>query len=79
MSTRRKKRKYVAIDEKGIISVEEELTPELSHGQILVKVHASLISPGTELGSVIKAQKNPGKEKKIPSYFQTCSLTCSLP
>ncbi len=59
----RQKRKYVAIDEKGVISVEEGSIPEPGYGEVLVKVHASLISPGTELGGVINARKNPRKKK----------------
>ena len=39
------KRKYVARDEKGVISVEKKPIPKPGHGEILVKVHASLISP----------------------------------
>ncbi|MCK4820698.1 zinc-binding dehydrogenase [bacterium] len=63
-----KKRKYVVKDEKGVISVEEGLIPELSQGQILVRVRASLISPGTELGGVMNARKNPGKKKKKTAF-----------
>lgn len=62
------KRKYVVRDEKGIVSVEKGPIPKLGHGEVLVKIHASLISPGTELGGVIRARKNPCKKKKKTAF-----------
>ncbi len=62
------KRKYVVRNKKGVISVENGPVPEPARGEVLVKVHASLISPGTELGDVIKARKNPDN-KKLKTAF----------
>ena len=64
----RQKRKYVVRNEKGVILVEKGPVPKPGRGEVLVKVHASLISPGTELGGVIKARKNPGN-KKLKTAF----------
>ncbi|MFH1904628.1 MAG: zinc-binding alcohol dehydrogenase [bacterium] len=62
------KRKYVVRNENGVISVENGPVPKPGRGEVLVKVHASLISPGTELGGVIKVRKNPGN-KKLKTAF----------
>jgi len=62
------KRKYVVRDEKGVISIEEGPIPKPGRGEVLVKVHASLISQGTELGGVIRARKNPCKGKKKTAF-----------
>jgi len=53
---------------KGDVFIDEEPIPELKKGEVLVKVGASLISPGTELGTIIKLRKNPdpSKFKKKP-------------
>lgn len=48
---------------KGDIFVEEEPIPKLKDGEVLVKVHASLISPGTELGNIKNLRKNPDPTK----------------
>ncbi len=61
------KRKFAAIDGAGIISMEEEIMPKPSAGEILIKVHASCISSGTELGGVPNRRANPGSSK--PSSF----------
>lgn len=49
-------------DENGNISVEEEETPAVGDHEVLVEVHASLISPGTELGG-IKKMREQGKRQ----------------
>ena len=61
---------------KGEIFVEEEPIPNLKEGEILVKVHASLISPGTELGNIIKLRKNPDptKFKKRPFGYSNSGV-----
>lgn len=53
---------------KGEIFVEEEPIPKLKEGEVLVKVYASLISPGTELGNIKRLRENPdpSKFKKRP-------------
>jgi NADPH2:quinone reductase len=64
------KRRYAAIDGRGIISVQEDEIGPPPPGRILVKVYASLISPGTELGQVkAKRQKpNPSVGPKMFGY-----------
>lgn len=53
------RRRYAAFDGRGVISVlEDEIGPP-PPGRILVKVYASLISPGTELGNVANRRRNP--------------------
>lgn len=48
---------------KGEVFVDEEIIPDLKEGEILVKVYASLISPGTELGNILRLRKNPDPTK----------------
>jgi len=50
-------RKAVAFDGTGKITVIEEAIPKPKAGQVQIKVEASLISPGTELNSVVMARK----------------------
>jgi len=52
-------RKFATIDGKGIISVEQGPIPEPQKGEILIEVHSSMISPGTELGGVKSRRANP--------------------
>ncbi|PIY45635.1 MAG: hypothetical protein COZ06_19115 [Armatimonadetes bacterium CG_4_10_14_3_um_filter_66_18] len=61
-------RKYAALDGAGQIVVCEEECPEPKPGQLLVKVRASLVSPGTELGGVKQRRENPG-EPGTPRMF----------
>ena len=49
-----------ALDETGHGCVVTQDVPELTRGMVLVKVHASLISPGTELNGA-KASRKEGK------------------
>jgi NADPH:quinone reductase-like Zn-dependent oxidoreductase len=61
------KRKVGALDGRGQgVCVEEEVPP-LKAGQVLVKVEASLISPGTELGRVRAMREKP--EDRPPRPF----------
>jgi threonine dehydrogenase-like Zn-dependent dehydrogenase len=49
----------------GEVKVIEEKMPVLKHNMVLLKVHASLISPGTEiLGGVVGRRKNPNPKDK---------------
>ena len=52
-------RRIAAITGKGEVVVLEEAVPELKPGEALVKIHASLISPGTEMGGVKRRRENP--------------------
>ncbi len=56
------KRTMAVINKDGIIVPKEETLPELKNGEVLIKVHASLISPGTEMNAVRSRRENPGKE-----------------
>jgi threonine dehydrogenase-like Zn-dependent dehydrogenase len=57
-------RKYATIDGSGVIGVEEGPVPECGTADVLVDVHASLISSGTELGGVPARRKNPNPAGK---------------
>ena len=53
------KRKIAAIDGSGQgVCIEGDL-PEIGPGEVLVRVQASLISPGTELGRVGLMRETP--------------------
>jgi len=56
------KRQIAFINENGIVKTREEDVPELKENEVLIKVEASLISPGTEMGSVIKRRETPEDE-----------------
>lgn len=64
------KRREVTYDGKGIISVEEGDVPEVNENEVLVEVHTSLISPGTEMGSVknLRARPSSSMEKRAFGY-----------
>ena len=55
-------RKVVMRNEAGRIWTEEQETPALKPGQLLIEVHASMVSPGTELGGMKRRRENPGSE-----------------
>ncbi len=57
-------RKYATIDGSGVIGVEEGPIPERGPAEVLVDVHASLISAGTELGGVPRRRENPNPDAK---------------
>ena len=64
------KRKIAAIDGSGQgVCIEGDL-PEIGPGEVLVRVQASLISPGTELGRVGLMRENPdfNKEPRVFGY-----------
>jgi threonine dehydrogenase-like Zn-dependent dehydrogenase len=52
----------------GQVSVEEENLPALKTNEVLIKVHASLISPGTETGMVKKRRENPDMSIKPVAF-----------
>lgn len=64
-------RKVAALDENGYVSVIEEPMPTPREGEILIKVGASLVSPGTELGGA-RAKRlsgsQPGGRKRPFGY-----------
>jgi threonine dehydrogenase-like Zn-dependent dehydrogenase len=56
------KRKVATVCGDGHLRVIEQAAPELRHGTVLVDVHASLVSPGTELNgwrSLAEKRRNP--------------------
>jgi threonine dehydrogenase-like Zn-dependent dehydrogenase len=62
-------RKIAAIDAKGRGCVLEQEIPELKKGSILVKVHASLLSPGTELSNIRTLREATEIEEHDPKPF----------
>ena len=59
-----KKRKVAAVCGDGHIRLVEQDVPELKKGSVLVEVHTSLVSPGTEVKSwrgLAERRKNPDK------------------
>lgn len=52
-------RRVLAVDGRGQFLVVEEPVPDLRPGQIRVRVRASLVSPGTELGGVHRLRERP--------------------
>ncbi len=57
-------RKFLAIDGRGVISVQEGAVPDPKDGEILVEVNASLVSPGTELGGIKGRREKPNPAAK---------------
>ena len=53
-------RKVVMRSDAGRISTEEQDTPAPKLGQLLIEVHASMVSPGTELGGMKRRRERPG-------------------
>lgn len=60
------KRKVLCFNGKGNIFLEKEKVLELKEYQVLVKVKASLISPGTEIGSIKNLRETPQSYDKRP-------------
>lgn len=58
------KRKYAVITGKGEVRTMEEKMRQLKKNEVLIKVHASLISPGTEMAAVKNSRNNPDPKKK---------------
>ena len=66
-----KTRKVVMMNEAGRIWTEEQETPAPKQGQLLIEVHASMVSPGTELGGVKGRRENPGSEARQRPFGYT--------
>jgi threonine dehydrogenase-like Zn-dependent dehydrogenase len=58
------KRKIAVINEAGILRAREEDVPELKENEVLIKVKASLISPGTEMNRV--------RERRAEAVEEAC-------
>ena len=71
-------RKVAAIDGKGQFHVIEEAMPEPKAGQVLIEVGASLISSGTELGSIPKRRENPKDSPPRPFGYQNAGTVIQL-
>ena len=66
-----RKRQIGTIGGDGIIRFEEQDTPPVKHGTILVEVHSSLVSPGSEVGGwrgLASQRNNPNHDRK-PKHF----------
>ena len=53
----------------GRLGIEEETMPKLADNQVLVEVHASLISPGTEMSSARNLRRKPDPSISTPIKF----------
>lgn len=56
------KRRVVTKDGAGRFGVQEDDIPEVKPGTILIDVKSTLVSPGTELGGVLKQRENPNPD-----------------
>ena len=65
------KRRVGSIDGYGKGLCQEVDTPELKAGEVRVAVRASMISPGTELGSLRNLRANPEAERKARIFGYT--------
>ena len=63
------KRRVGAVYYNGKVAIEEEEMSPLKENQVLVEVHASLISPGTEMALVKKLRNEPAKPDSAPIRF----------
>ncbi|MDZ4199321.1 MAG: zinc-binding alcohol dehydrogenase [Kiritimatiellia bacterium] len=52
----------------GEVKAVEQPMPVLGENQALIRVHASLISPGTEMASVIQARKTPDPKAEAKRF-----------
>lgn len=62
------RRKFAAMTGDGRIVVEEGEIPAIGRGEVLVEVHASLISPGTEMGALLSRRRNPKPNEKTQPF-----------
>ena len=62
-------RKVAAIDSRGQGVCLEETMPALGPGEVKVRVEASLISPGSELGRVGAMRANPRTRQATSSFW----------
>ncbi len=66
-----KTRKVVMRNDAGRIWTEEQETPAPKQGQLLIAVHASMVSPGTELGGMKRRREKPGDATKQRPFGYT--------
>lgn len=62
------KRKIAVYNERGEVFTQEEEIPELKEHEILIKVQASLISPGTEMGGIKNRRLAPGDKAVLVQF-----------
>lgn len=53
---------HAALDRNGKVELRESSLPELKNGEARLKIHASLLSPGTEMKTVLDRRKNPAAD-----------------
>lgn len=64
-----KTRKVAALLENGHATVLHQPVPEVGEGELLVRVHASLLSPGTELSQARQSRREKvGSEKVVRTF-----------
>ena len=61
-------RTVAVITGKGEVVAVREKIPTLKEGEVLIRVHASLISPGTEMSSVAKLRQEPDPNRKTAPF-----------
>ena len=66
-----KTRTVLMMNEAGRIWTQEEETPAPQPGQLLIEVHASMVSPGTELGGVKRRREKPGSQARQRPFGYT--------
>ena len=62
------KRTVAAVTGMGEITLLEQDMPDLKENQVLIKVRASLISPGTEISSIKDLRINPDGERETSPF-----------
>jgi NADPH:quinone reductase len=62
------KRIVICYDGTGKIIIEEMQVPAVKRYEVLVKVHSSLISPGTEMGAVKSLRANPNPAVSLKPF-----------
>ena len=72
------KRRVGCIDGRGRGLCIEEERPSPSRGQVLVAVHASLISPGTELSRLGKMRRDPQDKPPAPFGYANAGVVESV-
>ena len=66
-----KTRKVVMRNDAGYITTEKQETPNPKPGQLLIEVHASMVSSGTELGGMKRRRDNPGSAENRRPFGYT--------
>ncbi len=64
-----KMRKVAALLENGHATVLHQPVPEVGEGELLVRVHASLLSPGTELSQARQSRREGVSSEKVVRAF----------